>query len=112
NRSRPPEPPDRCPACGTPTIKPEEGVWTICPNRASCPGQIFQAVKHFVSKGAMDIDGLGEKQAYRFLSDGLIGDVADIYALTEVRLSELKGFGEVSARNLLGSIERSKETPF
>src|SRR5205823_1332288 len=47
-RSAPPGPPDRCPACGTPTIKPEDGVWTICPNRASCPGQLFQAVKHFV----------------------------------------------------------------
>ena len=111
-RSAPPGPPDRCPACGTPTIKPEDGVWTICPNRASCPGQIFQAVKHFVSKGAMDIDGLGEKQAYRFLSDGLIRDVADIYALTEGQLVGLDGFGEVSARNLLAAIEGSKQVPF
>src|SRR6185295_12582513 len=50
-RSEPPSPPDRCPACGTPTIKPDGSVWTICPNRAGCPGQVFQAVKHFV--GAM-----------------------------------------------------------
>ena len=111
-RSAPPEPPERCPACGTPTIKPEEGVWTICPNRANCPGQIFQAVKHFVSKGAMDIDGFGEKQAYRFLSDGLIKDVSDIYSLTEEQLTGLDGFGEISARNLLQSIEGSKEVPF
>jgi DNA ligase (NAD+) len=111
-RSAPPEPPDRCPACDTPTIKPEDGVWTICPNRASCPGQIFQAVKHFVSKGAMDIDGFGEKQAYRFLSDGLIRDVADIYELDEQRLTGLDGFGEISARNLLEAIEGSKEVPF
>jgi DNA ligase (NAD+) len=111
-RSAPPEPPDRCPACGTPTIKPEDGVWTICPNRASCPGQIFQAVKHFVSKGAMDIDGFGEKQAYRFLSDELIRDVADIYELDEERLTGLDGFGEISARNLLAAIEGSKEAPF
>ena len=54
------------------TIKPEGGVWTICPNRAAAPGSCFQAVKHFVSRGAMDIEGLGEKQAERFLSDGLI----------------------------------------
>src|SRR5205085_7713362 len=107
--SAPPQPPSRCPACGTETIKPEDGVWTICPNRASCPGQIFQAVKHFVSKGAMDIDGFGEKQAYRFLSDGLIADVADIYALTEEQLTELEGFGEVSARNMIASIEGSME---
>ena len=111
-RSAPPEPPARCPACGTPTIKPEDGVWTICPNRASCPGQIFQAVKHFVSKGAMDIDGFGEKQAYRFLSDELIRDVADIYELDAERLTGLEGFGEISARNLLAAIEGSKEVPF
>ena len=58
-RSPVPRPPEKCPACGTPTVKPEGGVWTICPNRAGCPGQVFQHVKHFVSRGAMDIDGLG-----------------------------------------------------
>jgi DNA ligase (NAD+) len=111
-RSEPPQPPATCPACGTPTVKPEDAVFTICPNRASCPGQIFQAVKHFVSKGAMDIDGFGEKQASRFLSDGLIKDVADIYSLTEQDLVGLEGFGEISARNLLASISASKEVPF
>ena len=64
-----------------PTVKPEDAVFTICPNRTGCPGQSFQHVKHFVSKGAMDIDGLGEKQALRFLEEGLIADVADIYDL-------------------------------
>jgi DNA ligase (NAD+) len=110
NRSAPPEPPARCPACGTKTIKPEGGVWTICPNRASCPGQLFQAVKHFI--GAMDIDGFGEKNAERFLKEGLIRNVSDIYELSEERLTELEGFGEVSARNLLASIEGSKRQPF
>jgi len=107
-----PAPPDRCPACGTPTVKPEDGVWTICPNRASCPGQIFQGVKHFVQRGAMDIDGFGEKQAERFLSGGLISDVADVYELTVDRLEALEGFGAVSARNLVEAIERSKAQPF
>jgi len=107
-----PQPPAACPACGTPTVKPEDGVWTICPNRASCPGQLFQSVKHFVSRGAMDIEGLGEKQAYRFLADGLIESVADIYDLDEERLTGREGFGEVSARNLLEAIERSKRQPF
>ena len=60
------KPPKTCPACETPTVKPDDAVFTICPNRAGCPGQSFQHVKHFVSKGAMDIDGLGEKQAMRF----------------------------------------------
>jgi DNA ligase (NAD+) len=112
DRAAPPEPPDRCPACGTPTIKPEEGVWTICPNRAACPGQLFQAVKHFVSRGAMDIDGLGERQAQRFLAERLIESVADIYDLRMEQLVELDGFGEISAANLLESIERSKGRPF
>jgi DNA ligase (NAD+) len=111
-RNPPPGPPSVCPACGTETVKAEDAVFTICPNRASCPGQLFQAVKHFVSKGAMDIDGFGEKQAYRFLSDGLIKDVADIYGLAEEQLVGLEGFGEISARNLLAAIEGSKEVPF
>jgi DNA ligase (NAD+) len=111
-RNPQPEPPERCPACDEPTSKPEGAVWTICTNRANCPGQLFQAVKHFVSKGAMDIDGFGEKQAYRFLQDGLIEDVADIYGITEEQLVGLEGFGEVSARNLLAAIDQSKQVPF
>jgi DNA ligase (NAD+) len=111
-RSPVPEPPDRCPACGTPTVKPEGGVWTICPNRASCPGQLFQAVKHFVSRGAMDIEGLGEERAGQLLRAGLITNIADIYELTPERLIELEGFAEISANALVESIERSKEKPF
>ena len=107
-----PEPPERCPSCGTPTVKPEDGVWTICPNRASCPGQLFQAVKHFVSRGAMDIEGLGEENARRFMSEGLIKSVADIYELDADRVSALDGFGEVSAGNLISAIEGSKERSF
>jgi DNA ligase (NAD+) len=109
-RGPPPEPPAKCPACGTPTIKPEGSVWTICPNRAGCPGQVFQAVKHFV--GAMDIDGLGEENVRRFLAEGLIQDSADLYTLTAERLSELDGFGEISAHNLMASLAASKEQPF
>jgi DNA ligase (NAD+) len=107
-----PRPPERCPACGTPTVKPEGGVWTICPNRASCPGQLFQAVKHFVSRGAMDIEGLGEERAGQLLRAGLIRNVADIYELTAERLMELEGFGEISANSLVESIDRSREQPF
>ncbi|MGH2741300.1 MAG: NAD-dependent DNA ligase LigA [Thermoleophilaceae bacterium] len=110
DRSPPPTPPERCPACDTPTVKPEEGVWTICPNRTGCPGQVFQAVKHFV--GAMDIDGLGEENARRFLQIGLIENMADIYDLTAERLAELDGFGELSGRNLAEAIEASKRQPF
>ncbi|MDX6594676.1 MAG: ligase [Solirubrobacterales bacterium] len=113
NRSaRRPRPPKKCPACGTLTVKPEGAVFTICPNRSGCPGQSFQHVKHFVSKGAMDIDGLGEKQAMRFLEEGLIADVADIYELTEEQLVEMDRFAEISARNLVAAIDASRRRPF
>jgi DNA ligase (NAD+) len=107
-----PKPPKECPACGTPTVKPEDAVFSICPNKSGCPGQSFQHVKHFVSKGAMDIDGLGEKQAMRFLQECLIADVADIYELTEEKLTGLDGFGEVSIANLLAAIDASRSRPF
>jgi DNA ligase (NAD+) len=109
-RLRRPKPPAKCPACGTKTIKPADSVWTICPNRRGCPGQNFQLVKHF--RGAMEIEGLGEKNAMRFLDEGLITDPASIYDLTAEQIAELEGFGEVSARNLMDEIERSKERPF
>jgi DNA ligase (NAD+) len=109
---RKPKPPKLCPACGTPTEKQAAGVFTYCPNRTGCPGQSFQHVKHFVSKGAMDIEGLGEKQALRFLQEGLIADVGDIYDLDASKLQQLEGFGETSARNLLDSIEASRSRPF
>ncbi|MGN6557315.1 MAG: NAD-dependent DNA ligase LigA [Solirubrobacterales bacterium] len=110
--TRKPKPPKKCPACGTETVKPENSVFTICPNRRGCPGQSFQHVKHFVSKGAMDIDGFGEKQASRFLGEGLIEDVADIYDLTEEQLVALDRFGETSTHNLLAAIDESRSRPF
>ena len=109
-RLRRPKPPKKCPACGTPTVKPAESVWTICPNRRGCPGQNFQLVKHF--RGAMDIEGLGEKNAMRFLDEGLITDPASIYDLSADRIAELEGFGEISATALVREIERSKQSPF
>jgi DNA ligase (NAD+) len=109
-RLRRPKPPAKCPRCGTETVKPDDSVWTLCPNRRGCPGQTFQQVKHF--RGAMDIDGLGEKNVIRFLDEELIRDPADIYDLTVERVAELDGFGEVSARNLIEQIEGSKERPF
>jgi DNA ligase (NAD+) len=110
--ARKPRPPRKCPSCGTETVKPDGGVFTICPNRSGCPGQSFQHVKHFVSKGAMDIEGLGEKQALTFLQEGVIGDVADIYDLDEQRLVGLDRFAEVSARNLVAAIDESRQRPF
>ena len=96
--------------CDTPTVKPEDSVWTICPNRRGCPGQNFQLVKHF--RGAMDIEGLGEKNVMRFLEEGLVTDPASIYDLSAERIAELEGFGETSAKALVAEIERSKRSPF
>ncbi len=86
-------------------------MFTKCPNPA-CPARAWQLLKHFVSRGAMDIDGLGEKQVALLQERGLVRTAADIYRLTEQQLVELEGFGEVSARNLLAAIEASKERPF
>jgi DNA ligase (NAD+) len=111
-RSPVPQPPSKCPACGTPTVKPEDGVWTICPNRSGCPGQLFQTIKQFVSRGAMDIEGLGEERVYQFLDQGVIDGIASIYDLTQEQVEGLEGFAEISARNLVEAIERSKQQPF
>jgi len=107
-----PRPPTHCPACGTEIVKLEDSVFSICPNRSGCPGQIFQHIKHFVSRGAMDIEGLGEKQVHRFLEEGLISDVADIYELTHEQLAGLSGMGDISASNLISEIDKSREVPF
>ncbi len=109
-RLRKARPPKNCPMCDTPTVKPEDSVWTICPNRRGCPGQNFQLVKHF--RGAMDIEGLGEKNLFRFLDEGLITDPASIYDLEPEQIAELEGFGETSANALVAEIERSKQSPF
>jgi DNA ligase (NAD+) len=106
-----PTPPERCPFCDTPTFKPPEGVFTKCPNR-DCPARAWQLLKHFVSRGAMDIEGLGEKQVALLQEHGLVSTAADFYRLREEHLLELEGFGELSARNLLAAIEASKERPF
>jgi DNA ligase (NAD+) len=111
-RAAKPKPPRRCPACGTPTVKPEDSVFTICPNRRNCPGQAFQKVKHFASKGTMDIDGFGEKLAARFLEEESISDVGDIYDLREADLVDLKGFKEKAAHNLIKAIDASRSRPF
>ncbi len=112
DRGPSPSPPERCPACGTPTEKPEDSVFTRCPNRGGCPGQQWQLLRHYVSRGAMDIDGLGEKQVQTLLDRGLVRDAADLYRLRPEQLVELDGFAEVSARRIVAAIEDSKQRPF
>jgi DNA ligase (NAD+) len=111
DRPEPPRPPERCPFCDTPTIKPPEAVFTKCPNRL-CPERRWQLLKHFVSRGAMDIEGLGEKQVAQLLERGLVRTAADFYTLRHDQVVALEGYGEVSARNLLEAINASRERPF
>jgi DNA ligase (NAD+) len=108
-RPRAPKPPKRCPVCDTPTIKPEDSVFTKCPNR-DCPGRRWQLLKHYV--GAMDIDGLGEKQVSLFMDVGWVRTAADFYRLTPEQIAGQAGFGRVSAEKLVGAIQDSKRQPF
>jgi DNA ligase (NAD+) len=109
DRPPPPHPPERCPICNTPTVKPEDSVFTRCPNR-DCPGRRWQLLKHFT--GAMDIDGLGEKQVSLFMDLGWIRTAADFYDLEPEQIASQNGFGEVSAEKLVAAIEDSKRQPF
>ncbi len=102
--------PSRCPVCGSEVVKPEGEVMARCTN-ASCPAQIFQSLTHFVSRGAMDIDGVGEKLAAALLEKGLVKDVADLYSLPKDELAALERMGEKSAQNVLDAIERSRSRP-
>jgi DNA ligase (NAD+) len=106
-----PRPPAHCPFCKTKTVKPGEAVFTKCPNR-DCPARAWQLLKHFVSRGAMDIDGLGEKQVALLQQREMVRTAADFYKLKEEQLVELEGFGELSAKNLIDAINESKQRPF
>jgi DNA ligase (NAD+) len=83
----------------------------MCPNR-DCPARAWQLLKHFVSRGAMDIEGLGEKQVAQLQQHGLVRTAGDYYRLREDQLLDLEGFGAVSAAKLLEAIEASKQRPF
>jgi DNA ligase (NAD+) len=104
-----PGPPDHCPICNTKTVKPEDSVFTRCPNR-DCPGRRWQLLKHFV--GAMDIDGIGEKQVSLFMDLGWVRTAADFYRLSAEQIAQQPGFGETSAQKLISAIEASKHQPF
>jgi DNA ligase (NAD+) len=104
-----PRPPKRCPVCNTKTVKDPDSVFTKCPNR-DCPGRRWQLLKHFV--GAMDIDGLGEKQVSLFMDLGWARTAADFYRLDAEQIAGQTGFGKVSAEKLVSAIERSKQEPF
>jgi DNA ligase (NAD+) len=103
--------PERCPACDTPVVKPEGEVMHRCPNRA-CPAKGYQWLKHFVSRGAMDVDGVGEKLVMRLLEQGLVARPQDLYSLSVDDLLPLEGFQQRSAEKVIASVEASKQRPF
>ena len=99
--------PKVCPSCGGPVVRKEGEAATRCVN-PECPAVIGEKIAHFVSRNAMNIDGLGDAIVQQLLQHHLIHDVADIYALKKDDLVALEGFGEKSANNLLAAIEQSK----
>ena len=100
--------PSHCPVCGTEVVKPEGEAMHRCPN-ASCPVQFFELLKHFVSKGAMDIDGLGEQWCRILIDQGLVEDLAGLYSLKKDDLLRLDRMGERLADKIMGNVEASKQ---
>jgi len=104
--------PSTCPVCGAEVIKPEDEAMHRCTN-AACPAQALERIKHFVSRGAMDIEGIGEKMSQSLFEAGLIKDASDIYSLKDKKeqLLNMEKLAEKSVANILNSIEKSKNRP-
>lgn len=102
------EMPEVCPSCETQLVRLEGEAVLRCPNHEECPAQNLRGLIHFVSKGAMDIDGLGESLVEKFSDLGMISYPSDIYQLAEEEISVLEGMGEKSAKSLTDAIEKSK----
>jgi DNA ligase (NAD+) len=102
--------PEKCPVCGSKVVRLEGEVALRCIDLA-CPAQIRENIKHFVSRGGMDIEGLGDKIVSQLLDAGLIQDPADLYAITKEQLISLERFADKSAENLVAAIARSKLPP-
>ncbi len=104
--------PTKCPECGTPLVRiPGEAAWR-CPNEAGCPPQIKGKIEHFVSRKAMNIDGLGEETIDLLYRQGLLHNIADIYDLRLEDIAAQERLGEKSAQNILDGIEASKSVPW
>jgi len=99
---------DKCPACGTPVVRPEGEAMYYCPNLA-CPAQFFRLLGHFT--GVMEIDGFGEAMVSRVINAGYVNDLADVYALTKEQLVQLEGVGAKMADMLLANVQTSKARP-
>lgn len=102
----------RCPECGSQLIRYEGEAAHYCPNETACPPQIKGKIEHFISRRAMNIDGLGPETVDMFYRKGLIADAADLYTLTADDIKDLERMGEKSADNIIKGIASSKEVPF
>ncbi|MCD6366144.1 MAG: NAD-dependent DNA ligase LigA [Bacteroidales bacterium] len=101
-----------CPECGTPLVKKENEARHYCPNETGCKPQIVGKILHFVSRKAMDIDGLGDEIVEMLYEKGLVKDIADLYKLRYEDLLNLERFAEKSARNIIESIKQSYNVSF
>lgn len=102
----------RCPECGTELVKYEGEARHYCPNSSSCPPQIVGRIVHFISRKAMNIEGLGDETVQLLYDNGLVHDISDLYTLKRADLVRLPRLGEKSADNILRNIEASKQVPF
>jgi DNA ligase (NAD+) len=110
--ARKPVVPDHCPVCGAQVERPEGEVNARCTNGMSCPAQLQGALQHYVSRRAMDIEGLGEKLLAQLIEKGLVRSPVDIYRLDAQQLAELERMGERSAENVVAAIAKSKDSRF
>ncbi|MEN3183372.1 MAG: NAD-dependent DNA ligase LigA [Atribacterota bacterium] len=102
--------PTHCPVCGSPVVREEGEVAVRCIN-VNCPAQIKERLRHWASRDAMDIEGLGEKLIEQLVDRGYVRSIPDLYRLTKEKLLELERMGDKSSENLLRAIERSKKRP-
>jgi DNA ligase (NAD+) len=105
------EMPRTCPICNAKTIRPEDEATTYCSNK-TCSAQFVRLFIHFVSRTAMDIEGMGEKLASNLVNSKLISDIADLYSLTKEELLKVDRMGNKSAENILTNVQNSKTRPF
>ena len=102
----------KCPECGTELMRMENEANYFCPNYLHCPPQIKGRIEHFISRKAMNIEGLGEETIDMLYNAGLVRNIADLYELKKEQLVKLERMGDKSASNIIASIENSKKTPY
>lgn len=101
-----------CPECGSELVRYEDEAAYYCTNETACPPQIKGKIEHFISRRAMNIEGLGPETVDLFYQEGLIHDIGDLYTLQTADICHLERMGEKSAENIIQGIERSKEVPY